>query len=95
MEGQDIRADFMGRGIFTYDVPEDGKPCATFDYKGTHYRFALPDILQQGLTLHVDEGNVTLQGRGLSAKHLKVAFLTRGMLRFLMNSSPIKLGVVV
>lgn len=87
MEGQDIRADFMGRGIFTYDVPEDGKPCATFDYKGTHYRFALPDILQQGLTLHVDEGNVTLQGRGLSAKHLKVAFLTRGMLRFLMEVS--------
>lgn len=87
MEGQNIRADFMGRGIFTYDVPEDGKPCATFDYKGTHYRFALPDILQQGLTLHVDEGNVTLQGRGLSAKHLKVAFLTRGMLRFLMEVS--------
>ena len=87
MEGQDIRADFMGRGIFTYDVPEDGKPCATFDYKGTHYRFALPDILQQGLTLHVDEGNVTLQGRGLSAKHLKVAFLTRGMLRSLKEVS--------
>ena len=87
MEGQDIRADFMGRGIFTYDVPEDGKPCATFDYKGTHYRFALPDILQQGLTLHVDEGNVTLQGRGLSAKHLKVAFLTRGMLRSIKEVS--------
>lgn len=87
MEGQDIRADFMGRGLFTYDVPEDGKPCATFDYKGTHYRFALPDILQQGLTLYVDEGNVTMQGRGLSAKHLKVAFLTRGMLRSLMEVS--------
>lgn len=77
----------MGRGIFTYDVPEDGKPCATFDYKGTHYRFALPNILQQGLSLYVDEGNVTLQGRGLSAKHLKVAFLTRGMLRSLMEVS--------
>ena len=46
-----------------------------------------PDILPKGLTLRVSEDEVTLQGQGLSAKHLKAAFLTRGVLRSLLDVS--------
>ena len=85
VEGQDIRADFMGRGSFLYDVPKEGKPRATFDYQGESYRFALPDIQPKGLTLRVNEDEVVVQGRRLSAKRLKAAFLTRGVLHSLMD----------
>lgn len=87
VDGQDIRADFMGRGSFLYDVPKEGKARATFSYQGEDYRFVLPDILPKGLTLRVSEDEVTLQGQGLSAKHLKAAFLTRGVLRSLLDVS--------
>jgi len=87
VEDQDIRADFMGRGVFDYDVPNEGKPQATFGYQGESYRFALPDIQPKGLTLRISEDVVALQGRCLSAKRLKAAFLTRGMLRFLREVS--------
>lgn len=84
---QDLRTDFMGRGSFLYDVPKKGKPHATFDYQGESYRFALPDVQPKGLTLSVNEDEVALQGRGLSANRLKAAFLTRGVLRSLMDVS--------
>ena len=87
VDGQDIRADFMGRGSFLYDVPKEGKARAMFSYQGEDYRFVLPDILPKGLTLRVSEDEVTLQGQGLSAKHLKAAFLTRGVLRSLLDVS--------
>lgn len=85
VDGQDIRADFMGRGSFLYDVPKEGKAWATFGYQGENYRFALPDIHPKGLTLRVSEDEVTLQGQGLSEKRLKAAFLTRGVLRSLID----------
>lgn len=87
VDGQDIRADFMGRGSFFYEVPKKGKARATFSYQGEDYRFVLPDILPKGLTLRICEDEVTLQGRGLSAKRLKAAFLTRGVLRSLLDVS--------
>ncbi len=85
VEGQDIQTDFMGRGIFDYKVPKEGKVWATFDYQGTSYRFVLPNIQQKGLTLRVKEHEVVMQSQGLPSNRLKAAFLTRGKLRSLMN----------
>lgn len=85
VEGQDIQADFMGRGVFDYEVPTEGQAWATFYYQGTSYRFTLPSIRPQGLTLQVKEHEVAVQSQGLTSNRLKAAFLTRGTLRSLMN----------
>lgn len=85
VEGQDIRADFMGRGSFLYDVPKEGKAWATFEYQDKDYRFALPNIRTQGLTIRVSEHEVAVQSQELPSKRLKAAFLTRGKLRSLMD----------
>ena len=51
----DIRTTHQGRGVFTVDVPEDGRLRARFTYHGKAYRFDLPKAEATGCALRLDD----------------------------------------
>lgn len=48
-----FRTGYMGRGTFSF-VPRRDKYCAEFVVDGKHYKFNLPDVVDEGINLNVD-----------------------------------------
>lgn len=76
----------QGRGVFTVDVPTDGRLRARFTYHGKDYRFDLPKTENVGCALLLDVTNETLTAeitpRGFSpGRSYALAVLCRGVLK--------------
>lgn len=78
--GQTIRADYMGRGVFTLSG-SDSAAKAVFDYKGKTYSFDLPKAKDKGVALTLTQGRVRMKAVGLGVSSLSAAVLCRGALK--------------
>ena len=76
----------QGRGVFTVDVPQDGRLKARFTYHGKDYRFELPKTEDVGCALQLDAigheliADISLQGFP-AGRSFAVAVLCRGVLK--------------
>ena len=52
-----IRTTHQGRGVFTVDVPQDGRLRARFTYHGKDYRFDLPKAESAGCALQLSDNS--------------------------------------
>ena len=82
-----IRTTHQGRGVFTVDVPQDGRLRARFTYHGKDYRFDLPKTENVGCALRLDatspELSVEIEPHGFSAdRSFAIAVLCRGVLKY-------------
>ena len=81
-----IRTTHQGRGVFTVDVPQDGRLRARFSYHGKDYRFALPKAETAGCALRLSDSpdsliaDIAFQGF-LEGRSYALAVLCRGMLK--------------
>ena len=81
-----IRTTHQGRGVFTVDVPEDGRLRARFSYHDKEYRFDLPKADTMGCALHLDAvgpvltAEIALQGFP-EGRSYALAVLCRGVLK--------------
>ena len=81
-----IRTTHQGRGVFTVDVPEDGRLRARFSYHDREYRFDLPKADTMGCALHLDAvgpvltAEIALQGFP-EGRSYALAVLCRGVLK--------------
>ena len=81
-----IRTNHQGRGVFTVDVPTDGRLRARFTYHGKDYRFNLPKAEDVGCALRLDaigsELTAEMAPQGFPIDHnFAVAVLCRGVLK--------------
>ena len=79
-----IRTTHQGRGVFTVDVPQDGRLKARFTYHGKDYRFDLPKAESLGCALQLDATTLSAEiaPQGFPAGHrFAVAVLCRGVLK--------------
>ena len=81
-----IRTTHQGRGVFTVDVPHDGRLRARFTYHGKDYRFDLPKTEDVGCVLQLDAVGPVLTAeialRGFpEGQSYALAVLCRGMLK--------------
>ena len=81
-----IRTTHQGRGVFTVDVPHDGRLRARFTYHGKDYRFDLPKTEDVGCALQLDAVGPVLTAeialRGFpEGQSYALAVLCRGMLK--------------
>jgi hypothetical protein len=81
-----IRTNHQGRGVFTVDVPTDGRLRARFTYHGKDYRFNLPKAEDVGCALRLDaigsELTAEIAPQGFPIDHIfAVAVLCRGVLK--------------
>ena len=81
-----IRTNHQGRGVFTVDVPTDGRLRARFTYHGKDYRFNLPKAEDVGCALRLDaigsELTAEIAPQGFPIDHnFAVAVLCRGVLK--------------
>ena len=81
-----IHTTHQGRGVFTVDVPQDGRLCARFTYHGKDYRFDLPKAEAVGCALRLDatgsELTAELSPQGFPVgRSFAVAVLCRGVLK--------------
>ncbi len=81
-----IRTTHQGRGVFTVDVPQDGRLRARFTYHGKEYRFDLPKTENVGCALRLDATSpnlsVEIKPHGFAAgSRFAVAVLCRGVLK--------------
>ena len=91
--GQPIATEHEGRGLFTIDVPENGRLKASFTFGGKDYNFNLPETEKRGcaLSLSADDSHVTarLHVVGLPADdECAVAVLSRGILKDFQRFRP-------
>ena len=83
---QRIRTTHQGRGVFTVDVPQDGRPSASFTYNGKDYRFDLPKAEAAGCAVSIDAvgpeltADITLRGLPETGSYA-LAVLCRGVLK--------------
>ena len=81
-----IRTTHQGRGVFTVDVPQDGRLRARFTYHGKDYSFALPKAETVGCALQLSENSdslyadIALQGFP-EGRSFALAVLCRGILK--------------
>ena len=90
-----IRTTHQGRGVFTVDVPTDGRLRARFTYHGKDYRFDLPKAEDVGCALRLDatgsELTAEIEPHGFAAgSSFAVAVLCRGVLKYFqtLTNSP-------
>ena len=81
-----IHTTHQGRGVFTVDVPQDGRLRARFTYHGKDYRFDLPKAEAVGCALRLDatgsELTAELSPQGFPVgRSFAVAVLCRGVLK--------------
>jgi hypothetical protein len=79
-----IRTTHQGRGVFTVDVPQNGRLRARFTYHGKDYRFDLPKTEDVGCALQLDATGLTAEitPQGYPAgSSFAVAVLCRGVLK--------------
>ncbi len=81
-----IHTTYQGRGVFTVDVPQDGRLRARFTYHGKDYRFDLPKAEAVGCALRLDatgsELTAELSPQGFPVgRSFAVAVLCRGVLK--------------
>ena len=85
----DIRTTHQGRGVFTVDVPQDGRLRACFSYHGKDYRFTLPKAEAVGCALRLSGysddsdslyADIALQGFP-EGRQYALAVLCRGTLK--------------
>ena len=82
-----IATTHQGRGLFTVDVPADGRLRASFMWHDKRYTFNLPRIERYGCALHLDAVGDQLKAdiRMVNAPaddHYGVAVLCRGVLKY-------------
>ena len=76
-----VKTDYMGRGSFLI-TPTDGRPSASFTWKGKNYDFDLPKVEKQGLAVRLTDSVLTLSARQLPAdRQLGLSVLCRGSLK--------------
>ena len=85
-----IRTTHQGRGVFTVDVPTDGRLRARFTYHGKDYRFDLPKTEDVGCALRLDatgsELTADIELHGYPAgSSFAVAVLCRGVLKYFLT----------
>ena len=88
-----IRTTHQGRGVFTVDVPQDGRLRARFSYHGKDYRFDLPKTEDVGCALRLDatspELSVEIEPHGFAAgSSFAIAVLCRGVLKSFQTITP-------
>ena len=88
-----IRTTHQGRGVFTVDVPQDGRLRARFTYHGKDYRFDLPKTEDVGCALRLDatspELKVEIEPHGFAAdRSFAIAVLCRGVLKYFQPITP-------
>ena len=82
-----IRTTHQGRGVFTVDVPQNGRLRARFTYHGKDYRFDLPKTEDVGCALRLNQDNrgdlvAEIDPHGYPAgSSFAVAVLCRGVLK--------------
>ena len=79
-----IRTTHQGRGVFTVDVPQNGRLRARFTFHGKDYRFDLPKTEDVGCALQLDATGLTAEitPQGFPVGHrFAVAVLCRGVLK--------------
>ena len=88
-----IRTTHQGRGVFTVDVPQDGRLRARFTYHGKDYRFDLPKTEDVGCALRLDatspELSVEIEPHGFAVgSSFAIAVLCRGVLKSFQTITP-------